>query len=214
MSVSDPPPGAASAESQVELYSSLSSIELSLVASDFRPVASGVGRLSATVTPGIYQVVARAGPVTERRLISVGPGETYRDDEVKVRFPTPAPINKTATSHEYHQEAAVEATGRLSQMTGPASGLAIVVRDVRGTDGPPFDANDVACFALIDANLNPVPGFGQGWHVRDGLAVAFWSGRLPAGGYALPLRHSDTPRRRQLRRAKTPTTVAHQLSSG
>jgi hypothetical protein len=180
MSISEPPPDAA-----IELLSTVASVELSVVASDFTPVAVGVGRLSAAVPAGIYQIVARAGPVVDRRLITLAPGATYRDDRISVRFPAPAPVSDTTTSHEYHQAAVEEASGRLSQAAGAPSGLVIVVRDVRGTSGPPLEPGDLACFGLLDQMLNPLSGFDQGWQLRPAEAVATWHGRLDPGGYAL-----------------------------
>lgn len=173
------------AAARVELASRNSSLELSIVASDFRPLASGVGRLSVEVPPGIYQLVARAGPVVERKLIRLDPGGVYSDADVAVRFPAPAPVTDTSTSHEYQQDAAQQASQAAAQMAGPPSALVIVVRDVRGYDGPPMEAGDVACFGLVDQSLNPVPGFDQGWSLKPKEAVAVWSGRLPSGGYAL-----------------------------
>lgn len=191
MSLSDPPPAGpdvgsgTTATAQVELVSRNASLELSIVASDFRPLASGMGRLSATVAPGIYQVVARAGPVVERRLIRLEAGAVYRDDNVAVAFPSPAPVRDTSTSHEYQQVAAEGASNAVAQAAGPRSGLVIVVRDVRGQAGPPFGVGDVAPFGLLDESLSPVEGFEGGWTIQAGEAVATWSRRLPAGGYAL-----------------------------
>ena len=49
-------------------------VALTVIDGDFRPVAEGVGRLEAVVPPGIYEVIARAGPVTARRLVRVAAG--------------------------------------------------------------------------------------------------------------------------------------------
>lgn len=191
MSLSDPPPTGADAGSganptaQVELVSRNASLELSVVASDFRPLAGGMGRLSATLAPGIYQVVARAGPVVERKLVRLEAGAVYRDDNVAVAFPSPAPVRDTTTAHEYHQVAAEQASNAVVQATGPPSGLVVVVRDVRGQQGPPFAVDDVAPFGLLDESLRPVEGFEGGWTVQAAEAVATWSRRLPAGGYVL-----------------------------
>ena len=180
MSISERP-----ADAQIELYSGVASLELSVVAADFTTVASGLGNLSTAVPPGIYQVVVRAGPVIDRTLITVGPGETYRANNLSVRFPAPAPVSDTSTSHEYHQAAVEQASGKLGQMPGPPSGLVLVVRDVRGMEGPPLLPTDLACFSLLDEHLNPLPGFDQGWQLQSHEAIATWSGRLAAGGYAL-----------------------------
>jgi hypothetical protein len=169
----------------VELVSRNASVELSIVASDFRLVATGMGRLSADVPPGIYQLVARAGPIIDRKLIRLDPGALYRDDAVAVAYPSPAPLPETSTSHEYHQIAAEVAAAEIARAEGPPSGLVIVVRDVRGQEGPPLDAGDIAGFGLLDESLRPVQGFEQGWKINAKDAVATWGGRLSPGGYAL-----------------------------
>jgi hypothetical protein len=183
MSGSDPPSGADSAS--VELSARIPSIELSVVGSDFRPVAVGMGRLSARVPPGIYQVVARAGPVVDRTLISLEPGATYRNDDLFVGFPAAAPVQGTTTSHEYHQYLAQQASVAVGQSAGPPCGLLLVVRDVRGMEGPPLTDADLACFVLLDQSLNALPGFEQGWRLQEGAAIATWGSRMLAGGYAL-----------------------------
>ena len=174
-----------SATARVELASRIASLELSLVGADFRPLASGMGSLSATVPPGIYQVVARAGPIVERTLINLAPGAIHRNDSIAVSFPAAAPVQNTSTTHEYHQYAVEQASQEVSAATGPPSGLVIVVRDVRGLEGPPLEAADLHGFALLDQSLQPLPGFEQGWKIRQAEAIATWSGRLLGGGYAL-----------------------------
>lgn len=204
MSLSDQPPAGpdggsgTDATGQIELVSRTASLELSVIASDFRPVASGMGRLSATLPPGIYQLVARAGPVVDRKLIRLEAGAVYRDDAVAVAFPSVAPVRETSTSHEYQQVAAERASNAIAQLDGPPSGLVIVVRDVRGYEGPPLGAADLAPFGLLDQSLNPIDGFEGGWTIQANEAVATWSRRLAPGGYALrtdPAKAGDGPRR-------------------
>ncbi len=91
---------------QIQLASPIASLELSVVASDFRTMASGVGRLTVSVPAGIYQVIARAGPVVERKLIQLDPGGAYRDDNVVVGVRSQAPVRQTTTSHEYQEQIA------------------------------------------------------------------------------------------------------------
>ena len=170
---------------RIELISSNPALELSIVASGFRVVERGVGGLSANVEPGIYQIVARAGPAVQRTLVKVGAGEVFRDAQVKVEFPAAAPVSDTFTSHDSHQEIVKNASYAITQQPGPAGGLLVVVRDVRGAGGPPLETPDLAPFTLLDRSLNPVPGFEQGWNVVSKEGIATSGARLEPGGYAL-----------------------------
>ena len=98
------------AMAHVAVGSPLSSLELTLVDSAFRPVAHGVGTLEVDVPAGIYELQYQAGPQAESRLISLEPGQEYQDHAIHVPFPSPAPIEGTSTSHEFQQAAANRAS--------------------------------------------------------------------------------------------------------
>jgi len=170
----------------VELGSRIPSLELTLVAWDFRPVASGLGRLSADVAPGVYQVVTRAGPVVERRLISLAAGEAHTENDLTVAFPSAAPVRGTTTSHEYHEQLAGAASRQpQGKVPGADSGLVVMVRDVRGQNGPPLDPSELRAFQLLDSSLSRVEAFDAGWIGTATDGAAAWSGQLASGGYAL-----------------------------
>ena len=124
---------------RIELRSPNPALELSIVGSGFRIVGRGTGGLSASVEPGLYQIVARAGPTVLRTLIKVRAGEVFRDDQLRVQFPAAAPVTDTSTSHDYQQGLVKDASYALTQQPGPPGGLLVVVRDVRGSDGPPVE---------------------------------------------------------------------------
>ena len=175
-----------SGAARLDLASPNSMLEITVVGPDFRPVASGVGRLEAEVRPGIYQIVTRAGPSVERQLVSLAAGETHSARDLWVSFPSAAPVAGTTTTHEYHEELAREATRRAQQpTTSTASWLAIVLRDVRGRDGPPLEVSTLARLSVLDRGMRPVPGASDGWELRDRDAAAAWSGGLSPGPYLL-----------------------------
>jgi len=176
---------AAEVTARIELGAANPSLELTVVGADFNPVAAGIGRLEANVPPGIYQIVTRAGPAVERRLVSLEPGETHRETGLQLAFPSAAPVQGTSTTHEYHQELAAEATRKARVMTGIESWLVVIVRDVRGTDGPPLDPAVVRRVELLDRDMRRIPGFADGWDVREHEAAAAWSGGLASGPYVL-----------------------------
>ncbi len=178
----------------VELHSRVPSVELALVAWDFRPVASALGHLVVDVPAGVYQVVARAGPAIERRLVNLEAGGTFRDDNVTVRFPSAAPVNGTSTSHEYHEELAAAASRQPKIVVpGGDAGLVLMVRDVRGQNGPPLDPSELAPFRILTASISSVDDFESGWTFRPSDGAAAWSAQLQHGPYILGLFAAPTP---------------------
>lgn len=180
----------ASGAARLELASPNTMLEITVVGPDFRPVANGVGSLEAEVVPGIYQIVTRAGPSVERQLVSLAAGETHSVRDLWVSFPSAAPVAGTTTTHEYHEELAREVTRRAQRAT-TASWLAVVVRDVRGRDGPPLEISSLARLSVLDRGMRPVPDASDAWELRDRDAVAAWSGGLPPGPYLLRTEAAD-----------------------
>ena len=132
-----------SKKARVELRSLIGGVEFSLVNSNLEQVTSGVGSLDARVDPGIYQLEVRAGPRVESDLLVLEPGDVHRDLEVKLDFPSAVPLEGTTTSHEFQQDAVVRESARLAERAGPNSGLVVIVRNARGHEHAPFDAETV-----------------------------------------------------------------------
>lgn len=188
MSASETTESASSA--RLDLAASSPMIEITVVGSDFRPVASGLGSLEAEVPPGLYQVVLRAGPAVQRRLVSVRAGEVHAEHDMVVTFPSAAPVAGSSTSHDSHVDLAATASGRAS--TSPTGcWLVLLVRDPRGKAGPPLDAEFLARIELRDASGTPIPGFGERWDLRAQEAVAAWSGALEPGGYIVTVQEGE-----------------------
>src|SRR5262249_12136941 len=103
---------------------------------------------------------------------------------VEVHFPSAAPVEHTTTSHEFHQDAARQASTRLAKK-GSGSGLVLMVRNLRGHDDQPFDSRVVRELTLLDARLKTVASFSKGWRIERDARFATWEGSLPPGGYAL-----------------------------
>ena len=161
-------------------------VALTIVDGDFQRVAEGVERVEARLpAPAIYEVIARAGPTSERRLVKLEPGAPVTIDDLRVPFPAASPTASTSTTHEYHMDLAHEAT-RLDGLVDPGDGaLVIVLRDVRGRKGPPLIAGDMAAIDVLEATLEPVAGVGSQWVVNAFDACAYLRLALPPGGYAI-----------------------------
>ena len=183
------PDGAASTAprqlGRIEVWSQIQALELAIVASDLTPIAVGNGRIEADVEPGIYEVVARAGPIVDRDLVKVDPGATVTRSDVQVAFPSAAPIEGTSTFHESHASFVSAASGSLARSTAAGSGLVLSLRDVRGAAGPAIDPSVIQAFSLFDATLTPVTPADGGWQVNAADRIAAWSQPLPPGGYIL-----------------------------
>jgi hypothetical protein len=192
MSSSEPTTPGDGGSARLDLASRNTMLEITIVGPDFRPVASGVGTLQTDVAPGIYQIVTRAGPTVERKLVSLAAGQTHTAADLWVSFPSAAPVAGTTTTHEYHEELAREVTRRAQQAT-TASWLAVIVRDVRGHDGPPLEVTTLSRLAILDPRMEPVPEPAGGWELRDRDAVAAWSGGLPPGPYLLRTDGAEGP---------------------
>ena len=176
-----PDPGRA----RLTLGSATGLVELTLLAADFTTIARGTGTLSLDLDPGVYEVVARAGPATVRRLIRLAPGQVREETGFDVPFPAAAPVEGTSTTLAYQRDLVIEATGLGPAPTAGEAGLVIVVRDPQGYDGPPVTRLDTDRLRLLDDHLQPRPGFVAQWKISEREAVATWAGIVPPGGYVL-----------------------------
>jgi hypothetical protein len=174
----------------LRLRSPLKSLEFSVIDSEFREVAHGIGALEVNVLPGIYELRFQAGPEYEKRLVSVAPGQVYEDTQIELAFPSPAPIQGTSTSHEFQQTAAAEASQTPTASGAGTAGLVLMVRNVRDSEHLICDESTVAALELFDSDLEPVPDFSSGWQLDSGNGWATWSAHLTPGGYALRVRRA------------------------
>ena len=181
--------GGSADESELEIRSAIGQADLWVVDADFRRVAEGRGSLTVRLSAGIYEVVAHAGPVTDRRLVRLVAGQRTSVVDLIVAFPSAAPIPGTSTTQAYHEAVADVATQLGESVAAGDGGLVVLFRDVRGSDGPALTREDLAQFELLDQALSPLADPVAGWRIDERQAWAWWGRHVPAGGYALRSRH-------------------------
>lgn len=171
----------------IRLGSPIDALELSVIDSSFREVARGIGELTASVDPGLYELRFRAGPRVTRELVALRPGEVYADPAVTVPFPSAAPVRWTESANALHLGAAEAASARLTRQASEGNGgLVVVVRNVGDRDELPLDESALSRIALLDERLRPVPDFAPAqWTVARERGWAAWVAPLAPGGYAL-----------------------------
>src|ERR671932_900011 len=81
--------------------------EIFVVDGQFRLAARGLGRLAASLDPGIYKVKVRTGTETREEHVVLRPEqrEVVKAFE-RLAFPSAAPLDDTAKTHEFHIAAA------------------------------------------------------------------------------------------------------------
>jgi hypothetical protein len=170
-------------------------LEVEVLDSNFEHVGSGVGNLNLAVAPGLYEVRFREGSAHESRLVKVEPGTTTVDPP-QLETSSPAPVDQTVTTHEYHQQPVVDASGAIASdcaAPGPETGgLVVMVRNVRGQDDLSFPSDLTRQFAVLDANLKPMSD-GPTWHEDRQAKWALWSRAVVPGGYALRIKNGESP---------------------
>jgi hypothetical protein len=119
MSASDRPVFVNAADGCSELY---------LVDDKYAVVASGVGHLSAQVSPGLYKVRQRIGDNEMSQVVDVPEsGDPVYVALPALSFASPIPLQGTSTSREFQQDALGQTnTTAAGQGTGRIS---ILVRD-------------------------------------------------------------------------------------
>ena len=113
--------------------------ELYLVDDKYAVVASGVGRLSAQVSPGLYKVRQRIGDNERSQVVEVERSDAPMHVALPaLSFASPIPLQGTNTSREF-QQAALGQTGTTAAGEGTGR-ISILVRDSRWEMGG--DNND------------------------------------------------------------------------
>lgn len=83
---------------------------LEILDGSFQVVAQGFGRLETLLSPGIYKARAQVGAAVSEQLFAVDEGEEPPPIWLNpVAFASPAPLQHTTSSHEYHMAAVAEA---------------------------------------------------------------------------------------------------------
>jgi len=147
--------------------------ELYLVNDKFEVVASGVGRLSAQVSPGLYKVRQRIGDNERSQVVEVEglDGPMYVALPA-LSFASPIPLEGTNTSREF-QRAALEQIGTTAAGQGTGR-ISLLVRDSRWEMGG--DNNDRGKFLTGEVSrlsLGTLDGtFDKPLRARRGLRAA------------------------------------------
>ncbi|MEW2526652.1 hypothetical protein [Streptomyces sp. NPDC047071] len=146
-----------------------------------REVASGIGTIETTVTPGIYRIEQRFAGAVATRFVEVG-DEAFTERLPLPRVPAPAPVRRTATTHDEHGAAALRWSRQSTHGTGAPS-LMVLLRNLR-----PALRLDPYALQIAAQNGAPVDGGEVGWRVDEQQGWSAWSGPLAPGGYRLRLR--------------------------
>lgn len=134
----------------VTVAASDAAAEVFIVDSGFGVVARGIGRVFATVPPGIYRAKAKVGELQNEVLFAVDDDDTAGTTipiEAPV-FASPIPLARTSTHADAHQEAA-EAMSRSDQprlSLGSGARLVLVFRDPAEA-GAALDGEALAAYA-------------------------------------------------------------------
>jgi hypothetical protein len=170
-------------------------LEVEVLDSNFESVGSGVGDLELAVPPGLYEFRFREGSAHESRLVKAESGTTIVDPP-QLETASPAPVDQTVTTHEYHQQPVVDASGAIASVCaepGPETGgIVVMVRNVRGQDKLSFPADLDRQFVVVDSDLKPISD-DQGWQEDRKAKWALWSRALVPGGYALRIDNGEAP---------------------
>jgi hypothetical protein len=165
-----------------------STLEIELVDSNFASVASSVGPLEVGLQPGIYEIRFREGTEHAEQLLKVEPGPLFLDAPQFARA-SPAPVERTKTSHEYHEQPVVEACAKIQRdCAGPGpetGGIVVMVRNVRGQDELAFPMDLDTLISVTDNKLASIGRSDEQWHLDPDAGWALWRSALKPGGYTL-----------------------------
>ena len=109
--------------------------EVFVIDGQFKVLARGIQRVELRVPPGIYRAKVRVGNKQSEKLFSVEPSEPDNHKLVEldaIEFSSPIPLERTSTSHEYHQQALRDETSVGPVPTanlGAGAALVIFLRD-------------------------------------------------------------------------------------
>jgi hypothetical protein len=102
--------------------------EVLIISSDRVKVAAAFGKLETELMPGFYKVRYQGGAITDDRLFAVRSDPvTLRGDPLQIH--TPVPLRDTATTHEYHEDAASRTRTLKPVKCGAGSEIAVLARD-------------------------------------------------------------------------------------
>jgi hypothetical protein len=161
-------------EARVELAARYPMTKLSLVDSAFRVVVKSVGRLSAAIAPGVYELRATTGRHRHTTIISVRAGQSYTNDDVVVPFGQVTPAAGTSCA-----AAVARLSDEVTTFTPGDAGVVVLLL------GEPGQALDFSHVEMLKAETKGLSDAADGW--------AGWSLRTSPGGHMLRY-HTDDDR--------------------
>lgn len=178
----------------VEIGTQHACVKIELFDGALNRAASGYGRLQAELPAGLYQLQLRAGPAVQQRLISVRPGQGYREMGVEVPFASPAPLPQTTTTRESHQGPVEQAV--RTPAGGARARFVFVLRNLlprgapeRGGNEPVIDpAGGGWRLELVDAAGQVSAVLNERFILDAGGTVATAVVPVDPGGYLLRVR--------------------------
>jgi len=161
--------------------------EIFIIDGEFQLVARGVGFLQVQIQPGIYKVKYRAGAVTDERLVLA----KDRPIEVSVpqlSFSSPAPLVRTAKTHEYHMDAARNQSRNIHVKSGTGSWIFVFARDWTVSNNSANSENPSQWLSLDHEQGNPIADLDKaGSHGGAGDPWAACNLEVAPGTYRLRL---------------------------
>lgn len=104
------------------------STQILIIDAAFNMVASGTGRLVASLEPGIYKARFKAGNRAQDHLFEIIDRPVRIHGEA-LEFSSPIPLPGTSNNHEYHYYPSREIVRTVPQVLGSGSELFVFVRD-------------------------------------------------------------------------------------
>lgn len=169
---------------------------LEIVDGGFQVVAQGFGQIQTALAPGLYKARTRVGAAVQEKVFAVDAGASPPPVRLSpVAFPSPAPLQDTSTSHEYHQHAVAMAADNADQPLALGAGSSLLL-SVRDPSSAPFDqteqtreayARSFDGFSLCAADGSELINYDQAAKRDIGLGFAIRNALLNSGQYLLKL---------------------------
>ena len=102
--------------------------EIFVIDSKLDRVDRGIGSVITHQPPGVYKLKVRAGQATHEELVVLEKAPVVRVLD-HLSIPSAVPLDQTAQSHEYHQEAALRESATPRVRLGDGSSIFIFARD-------------------------------------------------------------------------------------
>lgn len=163
------------------LTSSTPGTRFTVMDSALRPVATTTNWSAQVLNAGVYLVEGRVGSATQKRLLTVAPGKTVRQD-LNVEFAAAAPTFGARTTNETHADLASRLSDELRNGVGPDAGLVLLLRNLRGSDSWTLHRDNLV---VLNHIFDPVSEWQSDW-VDDSYGEATArAARLTPGPYVL-----------------------------